>query len=268
MAGLALRLEDRRDSHRRQNGSPKDAPPLGTMRAGALIDQARLADPGTLPTSATTRPLPMRARSNAWCTASSSSVAPHKARQPARRSRLQARPHRPGSQHLIDLQRRAHALHRHCSQRLDLYVAFRQSQHCWRDPESTPASPVVSCAPPRASSGPSPSSPCGGRYRWTAHKPSSECSPTQIYTRRHARGAPPRYNGGRLPACQGRIAGAHRVIFMGDRCPEQGHDAVAHDLVDGSLVAVHGRPSCAPAPGPAAGGLPPDRGRPAAPWSL
>ena len=35
------------------------------------------------------------------------------------------------------------------------------------------------------------------------------------------------------------IARAHGVIFMGERRTEQGHDPVAHDLVDGALVAVH-----------------------------
>jgi hypothetical protein len=37
---------------------------------------------------------------------------------------------------------------------------------------------------------------------------------------------------------QGGIAGAHRVVFMGDGGAEQGHNAVAHDLVDGALIAV------------------------------
>ena len=35
------------------------------------------------------------------------------------------------------------------------------------------------------------------------------------------------------------IAGAHRMIFVRDRRPKQGHDAIAHDLVHGPLVAVH-----------------------------
>ena len=39
---------------------------------------------------------------------------------------------------------------------------------------------------------------------------------------------------------QGGIAGADRVVLVGDRRAEQGHDAVAHDLVDGALVAVDG----------------------------
>jgi len=39
---------------------------------------------------------------------------------------------------------------------------------------------------------------------------------------------------------QGRIAGPRRMVFMGKRRPKQRHDAVAHDLVHGPLVAVHG----------------------------
>jgi hypothetical protein len=37
---------------------------------------------------------------------------------------------------------------------------------------------------------------------------------------------------------QRRITRAHRMILMRDRRPEQRHDAVAHDLVDGPLVAM------------------------------
>ena len=29
------------------------------------------------------------------------------------------------------------------------------------------------------------------------------------------------------------------MIFMRDRRPKQGHDAVAHDLIDGAFIAVH-----------------------------
>jgi hypothetical protein len=39
---------------------------------------------------------------------------------------------------------------------------------------------------------------------------------------------------------QRRVAGAHRVILMGERGPEEGHDAVAHDLVHRALIAVDG----------------------------
>jgi len=37
---------------------------------------------------------------------------------------------------------------------------------------------------------------------------------------------------------QGRVARSHRVILMGERRAEERHDPVAHDLIDGALVAV------------------------------
>jgi hypothetical protein len=36
------------------------------------------------------------------------------------------------------------------------------------------------------------------------------------------------------------VAGAHCVVLMSDRRPEEGHDTVAHDLVDGALVSMDG----------------------------
>jgi len=39
---------------------------------------------------------------------------------------------------------------------------------------------------------------------------------------------------------QGGVAGAQAVILVGEGRAEQGHDAVAHDLVHGAVVAVHG----------------------------
>jgi hypothetical protein len=39
---------------------------------------------------------------------------------------------------------------------------------------------------------------------------------------------------------QRRVAGPHRVIFMRQRCPKQGHNAIAHHLVHRAFVAVHG----------------------------
>jgi hypothetical protein len=40
---------------------------------------------------------------------------------------------------------------------------------------------------------------------------------------------------------QGGVAGADGVVLVGQRRPEQGHDAVAHHLVDGTFVLVDGR---------------------------
>ena len=39
---------------------------------------------------------------------------------------------------------------------------------------------------------------------------------------------------------QGRVTGAPRVVLVGDRGAEDGHDPVAGELVDGALEAVHG----------------------------
>ena len=37
------------------------------------------------------------------------------------------------------------------------------------------------------------------------------------------------------------IAGPYSVVFMRDRRPKQGHNAIAHDLVHGPFIAMHGR---------------------------
>ena len=42
----------------------------------------------------------------------------------------------------------------------------------------------------------------------------------------------------RLGHAEGGVAGAYRVVLVGHRRAEQGHDAVAHDLVDGALIAM------------------------------
>src|SRR6185295_6332797 len=36
------------------------------------------------------------------------------------------------------------------------------------------------------------------------------------------------------------VAGTHRVVLVSERCTEQRHDPVAHHLIHGALVAVHG----------------------------
>ena len=43
----------------------------------------------------------------------------------------------------------------------------------------------------------------------------------------------------RLLHGQSRIAGPHRMIFVGNRRAKERHNAVAHDLVDGAFVAVY-----------------------------
>ena len=97
---------------------------------------------------------------------------------------------------------------------------------------------------------------------------SPEFSPTRIWTR-DPLGSPQAVGvlRDRLLHAQGGVAGPDGVVLVGQRRAEQRHDAVAHDLVDGALVAVDGlhhpledrvEQACA---------LPRGRGRPAAPSS-
>src|SRR4029450_11654931 len=68
---------------------------------------------------------------------------------------------------------------------------------------------------------------------------SPEFSPTRIL-REHALG-PSHGLGGlldRVLHLERRVACAHRVVFVCQRRAEEGHDAVAHDLVHGALVAM------------------------------
>src|SRR4051794_983698 len=45
--------------------------------------------------------------------------------------------------------------------------------------------------------------------------------------------------GYRLLHSQRRIAGAHCMILMGEWRAKESHDAIAHNLVNGSLIAMH-----------------------------
>ena len=68
---------------------------------------------------------------------------------------------------------------------------------------------------------------------------SPEFSPTRIWSV-HAMGPAQLLGVALHRACiaQRRVAGPHRVVLMGQRRTEQRHDAVAHHLVHGALVAV------------------------------
>jgi hypothetical protein len=40
---------------------------------------------------------------------------------------------------------------------------------------------------------------------------------------------------------KGGVAGAHRVVLMRQRCPEQGHNAITHDLIHRAFIAMDRR---------------------------
>ena len=60
---------------------------------------------------------------------------------------------------------------------------------------------------------------------------------------------------------KGGVAGAQRVVFVGNGGAEQRHNAVAEHLVDGALEAVHGVHHVVDARGRGAAGRLRDRGR-------
>ena len=69
---------------------------------------------------------------------------------------------------------------------------------------------------------------------------SPELSPTRIWTVTPCAAGPPRRSAASRPACERGVARPHGVVLVGHRRAEQRHDPVAHDLVDGALVAVDG----------------------------
>ena len=153
--------------------------------------------------------------------------------------RLQARPHRPHVHHLIHLHRGRQALDGHWPERLDRDKTLGQGQHCRGDQGRARQGHLLHAG-----------SEMGGLpHRRVVHVQVTANGPHHHFSRvqpnadvdRHALRAL-HLSGvvldGLLHA-QRAVAGPHRVVFMGDRRTEQGHDAIAHDLVDRPLVAMH-----------------------------
>jgi hypothetical protein len=167
-------------------------------------------------------------------------VAADEPREPAPGGRLQAGPRRASARHLVDLDRVSEPLHRYGAERFHGDVALGQRQCLGRDHNRAgigellhPRGEVrrladgrvvhVEVAPDRA------------------HDHLARVQPDADLDHRRVRA--PHLVRVLLHALlhpQGRIAGAHRVVLVGDGGAEQRHDAVAHDLVHGPLVAVDG----------------------------
>jgi hypothetical protein len=158
----------------------------------------------------------------------------------ARGGRLEPRPHRASTRHLVDLHRLTQAPDGHSPQRLDLHQALDQPQHRRRDEDRArhdhllhpgrqmrrlPHRGVVHAQV--AADGP--------HHHLARVQPDADVEGHPMAAL-HRRGV--RLHG--LLHAQGSVAGAHRVVLMGQRRPKRGHDAVAHDLVDGAFVLVDG----------------------------
>lgn len=102
-------------------------PAVEVVRAGALVQQARLAH-ARFPHPGDHLPLPTPGTCQGLAQLLQLGIPSHKARQASRHRRLQARAHRPGPPQLVDLDGLWQPLHRHRAQRLHLDVALDQAQ--------------------------------------------------------------------------------------------------------------------------------------------
>ena len=209
------------------------------MRVRELPDQPRLADAGLADhrhelAVALARSLQRLAQHLDF------RVATHEAREPTRRRGLQPTPHRAHAGQLEDLDWRREPLYRHGTARGDLDEAFGQGQRLRSQQDRAglghllhargQVRALTDCRVVHVQVG--------------ADRPDHDVTRVQPHANldryaeaaKHALGVTLH----RLLHPKRRVARAHRVILVGDGGAEQRHDPVAHHLIDGALVTVHG----------------------------
>jgi len=165
---------------------------------------------------------------------------PDECRQAARGRRREPRPDGGGAEHLVHLDRLGHALHRRRTDGSDVDVALGQGQRVSRE-QGCPRIGELFHARGQVR---------GLRYRRIVHAQVAADGPHDHFAGIQADADPDRdavvpSHVVRVPLHralhgQGGVAAPHRVVLMGEGRAEQGHDSVAHHLVDRALVAVHG----------------------------
>jgi hypothetical protein len=164
-----------------------------------------------------------------------------KARQAARHPCLQATTDCRGADQLEDLHRLGQSLHRSWAKRVDLHQALDQPQGRGRQQDTTRRGQLF-------------------HARRQVHRLSDRrVVHVQVIVdaaHHHLAGIEPhpKVHGQAMRAphlvtvavqrgldVERRIAGPHGVVLVGQRRPEQGHNAVAHHLVDGAFILVDGR---------------------------
>ena len=207
---------------------------------GELVEEAGLAHPG-FPDDCHHLAMPGPGLLQGLVQGCEFRLPPHKGRQPPRRKRLQARAGRAGTHQLAHLHGRGQPLDGHRAQGSDLDPPLRQPQGLGRQPNAPGRRKLFHA---------------GRQVRGLAdgrvvhveivangphhHLPGVESDPDLHLDTMHAAHLVAVAVDGLLHG-QRRIAGPHGVVFMRNRRPKQGHNAIAHDLVDGAFVAVHGR---------------------------
>jgi hypothetical protein len=167
-------------------------------------------------------------------------VATDEAAQAAPRCGIQARAHGLGARHLVRLDGLADALHVHGADGLHADVALDEPQRIAGDQDGAGNGHLLHA---RGQVGGLPD----GRVVHVqvaadgAHHDGAGVQPHADHE--HGRVSAPDLLGVLLHALlhpERRIARPHGVVLVRDGRTEEGHDAVAHDLVDGALVAMHG----------------------------
>jgi hypothetical protein len=153
---------------------------------------------------------------------------------------MQPRADRSCARNLVDLDRGREPLDGQSSERLDLYVSLGEGQDVGRDQDRSRHGHLLH---PGGHVGRLPDRGVVHPEVGTdgAHDDLARVEP-DADVHRHTLPSPQLV---RVPRCpllhpEGGVAGPHRVVLERQRRPEQGHDAVAEDLVDGPLVAVDG----------------------------
>jgi hypothetical protein len=208
------------------------------MRVGELVDEARLAHPRLTDDShhlATTGAGELLDAAKVL----QLGIPPDKSGQAATGGCLQARTRRTCSRHLVDLDGVGEPLYWHGAERLHGNVTFHQLQGPRRQENGTWARQLLHsrCEVRGLSDGGVVRAQvvADGAHDHLARIESN--SDLSIHAMRSAHVIGVAID--RILHLQGRITSAHRVVLMGERRTKESHDAVAHHLVDGALVAMN-----------------------------
>ena len=163
---------------------------------------------------------------------------PDEAGEAARGGGVQSGPQWSGPGHLVHLDWCLQALHRHRAERLDRDIALGEAERVGGQPDTPRRRELLHAA---------------GQVRRlancrvihpqvTADRPDDDFTGIQsdpdlrldAVSAAHLLAIPV----DRQLHVEGGVTGAHRVVFVGQRSPEKGHDPVAHHLVHRPLVAV------------------------------
>ena len=221
-------------------GTLQDPPSLRLVGMDDLIDQARLAHAG-FTHQRDHLAMPGLRLGQSLLHDHQLLVPPDKARQAPYHPRLEAAAQGACPDQFIDLHRRRQALDRHGAQGGDPHQPLRQPQRLGGQTNAPgrgqllhPGRQVRGLAQGRVV-----------HVQVVANGADHHFARVEAHADLHLHAVCPAHLGAivadGLLHSQGGVTGPDGVIFMGDRRPEERHNAIAHDLVDRAFIAVHRR---------------------------